>query len=86
MRTAYDPGDSGDPAVGAVNAALMMRDDRVGSLDERSLSVLRGLMADKTQKQVAEELSISASAVSQRVRGDGLAAVVAAHEALAQLD
>jgi predicted transcriptional regulator len=44
--------------------------------------VLRGLLSHVTQRDVADELGISASAVSQRVRADGLAAIVAAHELL----
>jgi predicted transcriptional regulator len=45
--------------------------------------VLRGLLAGSTQRELADELGITASAVSQRVRADGLAALVAADEELA---
>ena len=38
------------------------------------------------QRDVAEALGISASAVSQRVRADGLAAIVAAHDLLMPVD
>lgn len=82
LRTAYAPaegaGDGPDP--GLVNAALILRDERVSGLSERSVSVLRGLLSHQTQRDLAEVLGISASAVSQRVRADGLAAIVAAHE------
>ncbi len=90
-RTAYraaadDPPDhasSGDPAEPAVNAALLCRDHLVGSLSDRSLRLLRGLMdPDTTQAQLAEREGISASAVSQRVRADGIGAVLAAHDLL----
>lgn len=64
----------------AVNAALVLRDHLVSGLSERSLSVLRGLLAGESQRDLAEALGISPSAVSQRVRSDGLAAIIAAHD------
>jgi hypothetical protein len=84
QRTAYVVADSGpvdgaaDP--GAVNAGLVLRDEQVTGLSERSVSVLRGLLGHETQRDLADALGISASAVSQRVRADGLAAIVTAHE------
>lgn len=83
VRTAYRrvEGVAGpDPA--AVNAALMLRDRLVSGLSARSLSVLRGLLAGRTQGEVAEQEGVSASAVSQRVRHDGLGVLLAAHELL----
>ena len=82
LRTAYVVAEraAGGPDAGLVNAALVLRDERVSGLSERSVSVLRGLLSDETQREVAEALGISASAVSQRVRADGLAAIVAAHD------
>ena len=82
LRTAYAvaEGAPDSPDPGMVNAALMLRDERVSGLSERSMSVLRGLLSHETQRDLAETLGISASAVSQRVRADGLAAIVAAHE------
>lgn len=80
LRTAYDARDDQDGRAGAVNAALTLRDAMVGGLSERSLSVLRGLLGGETQRDIAARLDVSASAVSQRVRGDGLAAIVAAHD------
>ena len=75
-------GESG-AAADAVNAALLCRDHLVGSLSDRSLRLLRGLMhPETTQGQLAEREGISASAVSQRVRSDGIGAVLAAHELL----
>jgi len=65
----------------AVEAGLVLRDQAVDRLDLRSLSVLSGMLAGKTQREIGEELQVSASAVSQRVRADGLAALVAAHQA-----
>jgi hypothetical protein len=85
LRTAYVVADGAAdaPDPGLVNAALVLRDERVTGLSERSVSVLRGLLSHVTQRDVAEALGISASAVSQRVRADGLAAIVAAHDLLA---
>lgn len=82
-RTAYRlaPGVGG-PDERAVNAALVLRDELVGGLSDRSLGVLRGLLSGRTQREIAEKQDISPSAVSQRVRNDGLAALVAAEEML----
>lgn len=81
LRTAYvlAEGATG-PDPGLVNAGLVLRDERVSGLSERSVSVLRGLLSGETQRDIAERLSVSASAVSQRVRADGLAALVTAHD------
>jgi DNA-binding NarL/FixJ family response regulator len=72
-----------DPA--AVNAALLLRDEMLGGLSERSLGVLRGLLSGRTQREIAEKLDVSASAVSQRVRHDGLAALVASERLLGEI-
>lgn len=87
LRTAYvadrDTGGTGAAASSeesAVNAALVLRDHLVSGLSERSLSVLRGLLAGESQRDLAGTLGISPSAVSQRVRADGLAAIIAAHD------
>ena len=81
MRTAYriaDETDGPDPA--SVNAALMCRDQMIGSVSQRSLRLLRGTLAGRTQAELAEDEGISASAVSQRVRHDGLAVIAATDE------
>jgi hypothetical protein len=87
LRTAYvatsDPAERDDAIAAeeaAVNAALVLRDHLVGGLSPRSVSVLRGLLDGASQRDLAEALGISPSAVSQRVRGDGLGAIIAAHE------
>lgn len=95
IRTAYRRADNADEGPGqgapegpdeaAVSAALMLRDQVVGGLSERSLSVLRGLLDGRTQREIAEAEGVSASAVSQRVRADGLAVVVAAEELLGRI-
>ena len=75
-----------DAAVDAVNAALLCRDHLVGSCSERSIRLLRGLMQPHTtQGDLATLEGISPSAVSQRVRADGLGAVLAAHDLLRRM-
>jgi hypothetical protein len=69
----------------AVDAALVLRDAAVGALSERSVSILRGLLAGHTQKDLSASLGISPSAVSQRVHTDGLAALVAADTTLGRV-
>jgi hypothetical protein len=83
MRTAYrraEETDGPDPAP--VNAALMCRDQMIGSVSERSLRLLRGVLDGRSQAELAADEGISASAVSQRMRNDGLAVIVAADELL----
>jgi hypothetical protein len=85
-RTAYHRADGcpgPDPA--AVNAALVLRDEMVGGLSARSLGVLRGLLSGRTQREIAEKEDVSASAVSQRVRHDGLAALMASERLLGEI-
>ncbi len=94
LRTAYRPapellGAAGSDALDrgadadAVNAALLCRDHLVGSLSERSVRLLRGLMdPHTTQSELATLEGISASAVSQRVRADGIGAVLVAQDLL----
>lgn len=80
-RTAYRrAGDAGGPDPATLEAVLVLRDRSVGVLDDRSLTVLRGLLDGRTQRDVAAGLGITASAVSQRVRNDGLDALVEADE------
>jgi SatD family protein len=86
LRTAYRRADGvAGPDPGPVNAALVCRDHMVGSLSERSRRILGRLVAGEPQAAIADDEGISASAVSQRVRGDGLAVVVAAQELLEEM-
>ena len=83
LRTAYRRAEDSDgPDPDAVNAALMCRDQMIGSVSERSLRLLRGTLAGRTQAELAEDEEISPSAVSQRVRHDGLAVIAATDELL----
>ena len=76
-------GESTAVDADAVNAALLCRDHLVGSLSDRSVRLLRGLMdPHTTQSELATLEGISASAVSQRVRADGIGVVLAAEDLL----
>jgi len=68
--------------VDAVNDALICRDHLIGSLDERSLRILKGLLSNHTKKDIAAAEDISASAVSQRAGRDGLDLIVCASQYL----
>jgi hypothetical protein len=65
-----------------VNAALICRDHLIGSLDDRSIRILKGLLSNHTKKDIAEQEGISASAVSQRAGRDGLDLILQASEYL----
>ena len=85
-RTAYRRAEGADgPQEAAVAAALLCRDHLLGSMDDRSIEVVRGMMTGRTQAEVADALGISASAVSQRVRADGVAVVVEASRLLGEV-
>lgn len=80
LRTAYRLGEdvTDGPEPDAVNAALVCRDTLLAGASSRSWGVLRGLLDGMSQTEIANAEGISASAVSQRVRHDGLTALVAA--------
>jgi hypothetical protein len=54
----------------------------IGSVSERSVRLLRGVLAGRSQSDLASAEGVSASAVSQRIRHDGLAVIVAADDML----
>jgi SatD family protein len=76
VRTSFRSTDRTD--VDAINAALICRDHLIGSLDDRSLRILKGLLTNHTKKDIAAAEGISASAVSQRAGRDGLDLIVQA--------
>ena len=81
VRTAYVAADGEPgPSPELVNAALMARDQIVSGLSERSMSVLDGLLRGRMQQVIADDLGISPSAVSQRIRADGIGVVLAVDE------
>jgi hypothetical protein len=81
IRTTFRAGDERRD-TSAINAALMCRDHLLGSLDDRSLRILKGLMSNQPKKDIADAEGISPSAVSQRAGRDGLDLLVVACEYL----
>ncbi|HET8986965.1 MAG TPA: SatD family protein [Humibacillus sp.] len=71
-RTAYVGLDDEAATVAAVQSALDCLDFMVGSMSTTSREILGGLMSGHTQHDLAVRLGVSASAVSQRVRRDGI--------------
>jgi hypothetical protein len=82
IRTTFRADDHIRTDVAAVNAALICRDHLLGSLDERSLRIVRGLMTGRSKRELAAAEGISPSAVSQRAARDGLDLLVLASEYL----
>jgi hypothetical protein len=72
VRTSFRSEQNARQDVDAINAALMCRDHLLGSLDDRSLRILKGMLTNQTKKDIAAREAISASAVSQRAGRDGL--------------
>ena len=82
VRTSFRVNGEDRQDVDAVNAALLCRDHLIGSLDDRSLRILKGLLSNHTKKDIAAAEGISASAVSQRAGRDGLDLIVQAAQYL----
>jgi hypothetical protein len=84
-RTVYlSPQD--EPAlVAAVNAALTALDHILGSLSPVSWRILGGRLEGLTQKDIAAREGITPSAVSQRVRSDGIGVAMEAMRMLGEL-
>ena len=82
VRTSFRVNGEARQDVDAINAALLCRDHLIGSLDERSIRILKGLLNNHTKKDIAATEGISASAVSQRAGRDGLDLIVQASEYL----
>ena len=80
VRTSFRGHDRAD--VDAINAALICRDHLLGSLDDRSIRILKGLLTNHRKKDIAAAEAISASAVSQRAGRDGLDLLVQASQYL----
>ena len=85
VRTTYRTTDPAAPDAGPINAALMCRDHMFGSLDERSVRILKGLVSHRSKKELASDEQISPSAVSQRAGRDGLDLIVSASRLLAEI-
>jgi hypothetical protein len=75
-----------EPAlVAAVNAALTALDHVLGSLSPVSWRILGGRLEGLTQQDIAAREGITPSAVSQRVRGDGIGMAMEAMRMLGEL-
>ncbi len=96
-RTGYSPGAaplhaadaasdaSPDTTLAALRVALDCLDFMVGSMSTTTRDILGGLMDGQSQHDVAARLGVSASAVSQRVRRDGVGVALDAMAALGRL-
>lgn len=78
VRTSFRVSGEARTDVDSINAALLCRDHLLGSLDERSIRIVKGLLSNRTKKDIAADEDISASAVSQRAGRDGLDLIVVA--------
>lgn len=85
VRTAFRSGDDTRRDVDAINAALMCRDHLLGSLDDRSIRIVKGLLTGTSKKDIAAAEGVSASAVSQRAGRDGLDLIITASQALGRV-
>lgn len=82
VRTSFRVSGEARADLDAINAALLCRDHLIGSLDDRSIRILKGLLSNHTKKDIAAEEGISALAVSQRAGRDGLDLIVRASQYL----
>ena len=80
VRTSFRA--DGREDVDAINAALICRDHLLGSLDDRSIRIVKALLMNRTKKDIAATEGISPSAVSQRAGRDGLDLIVLASQYL----
>jgi hypothetical protein len=71
--------------VAAVNAALSALDHILGSLSQVSWRILGGRLERLTQKDIAAREAITPSAVSQRVRSDGIGVAMETMRMLGEL-
>lgn len=77
--------DGEGPDEAAIEAALLCRDQLLGSLDQRSMRILAGLVAGRSKTEIGRAEDISTSAVSQRAQRDGLDVIVAASAMLREV-
>ena len=84
-RTTFRASDNSRDDAAAINAAFLCRDHLLGSLSDRSLRILKGLMNGQTKKELATAEGISPSAVSQRASRDGLDLIILVSQYLRNL-
>ncbi|HEX9834678.1 MAG TPA: SatD family protein [Mycobacterium sp.] len=82
VRTSFRVAGVDRTDADAINAALLCRDHLLGSLDSRSIRIVKGLLTNQTKKDISAAEGISASAVSQRAGRDGLDLIVVASKYL----
>jgi hypothetical protein len=82
VRTSFRASGESRTDIDAINAALICRDHLLGSLDNRSIRIVKELLNDRTKKDIAAAEGISPSAVSQRSGRDGLDLIVLASQYL----
>ncbi len=82
VRTSFRVAGVDRTDADAINAALLCRDHLLGSLDDRSIRIVKGLLTNQTKKDISAAEGISASAVSQRAGRDGLDLIVVASQYL----
>jgi hypothetical protein len=82
VRTSFRAHGVARDDADAINAALLCRDHLLGSLDDRSIRIVKKLLTSQTKKDIAAAEGISASAVSQRTARDGLDLIVVASQYL----
>lgn len=69
-------GQAGGAPAALVDAYLLARDQLVGAMDARSRRLLLGRLDDVSQKQLAAQEGITASAVSHSLRRNGALAII----------
>lgn len=84
-RTVYRSPKDEPAMVAAVNAALTALDHILGSLSPVSWRILEGRLEGLTQKDIAARAGITPSAVSQRVRSDGIGVAMETMRMLGEL-
>ncbi|MDC5698359.1 SatD family protein [Intrasporangium calvum] len=84
-RTVFRSEADSPAQVTAVNAALLTLDQVLGALSPVSWRILASRLEGLTQKDIAEREGITPSAVSQRVRGDGIGVAMEAMRMLGEL-
>lgn len=84
-RTVFTSPEDPPHHVAAVNAALLGLDQILGALSPVSWRILAGRMQGRTQKALAAQEGITPSAVSQRVRNEGIGMAMEAMHRLGEL-
>jgi SatD family (SatD) len=85
LRCTYRAAEGGPDLPAAVNAALLCQDLVLGSWDSTDWSILRGLMEQRTQAEIAGDLGVSRQAVQQRRKSAGTPMLLQAAQWLAGL-